>query len=240
MTIKESVKRVAKNAVKGTAQAIRKPTQLGIYGGLTAIQAQALSRELSELDILMTPNFKVELSPYDPSSKIAKLQVQLLNGLHQALATANRSVVDERVNLPLFAQSSKYGQYIQYLATDVDVSLLDAQSDGVQVGSMMLNHLTGNSTGEISITFIETRNAMILNSAKAIAGIMFNSDGTQAPPIDYLMKLKISAIDRHNHLAVFDKTWVVSLQTGSISFSSGDIGRASTQLNFVKMFPMLA
>lgn len=217
----------------------RVPTQLGIYNGLTGVQAQILVKELSELDVLLKPNFKVTLAPYFANSAIANTHIKLLDGLHNALATGNLSVNDRSVPIPIFPQNSQYGQYIQYLATDIDVSFLDAQTDSQIIGAFNINHVTGNSTGDVTITFIETRNAMIANSAKAIKNIMFNKDGTQAPPKDYLMKMRVEAIDRHNHLPVFEQEWIVSLQTGSIGFSSSEVSTATTQLTFTKMFPML-
>lgn len=60
----------------------------------------------------------------------------------------------------------------------------------MHVGHFQLNHVTGNASNELSISFIETKEAAIANSAKAIKEIMFNKDGTQPPPIEYLMRLK--------------------------------------------------
>lgn len=74
---------------------------------------------------------------------------------------------------------------LPWLCQSIDLSILDAQTDSVQVGAFQLNHITGNGSGEISIPFIETRNAAILNSARAIKAIMFpdgENGGTQALP----------------------------------------------------------
>jgi hypothetical protein len=39
--------------------------------------------------------------------------------------------------------------------SEFDLSVLDAQTDSVQIGAFQLNHITGNGSGEISIPLLK-------------------------------------------------------------------------------------
>ncbi|MCY3200812.1 hypothetical protein, partial [Acinetobacter baumannii] len=132
-----------------------KKDELG--AGLTVERDVKNNKELYALGTLSAAHFGIEIRPYRANSKIAQ------------------------ANIPIFDPSNK----VAWLANNVDVSLLDAQTDAVHVGHFQLNHVTGNASNELSISFIETKEAAIANSAKAIKEIMFNKDGTQPPPIEY-------------------------------------------------------
>ena len=179
-------------------------------------KAKAIYDGIYKLGTISNIHFGVELKPFDPNSAIAKQDIPIF---------------DEQVRLPWLCQS-------------IDLSVLDAQSDSANVGSFQLNFLTGNSSGEISIPFIETRNAAILNSARAIKAIMFphgQDGGTQALPKDYLMRMTIYIYDRHSYSTrVFEVQHLVALQAGSIPLDVANRnGVGIVTLNFIKMFPML-
>ncbi|MFN1851727.1 hypothetical protein ACK136_19880, partial [Acinetobacter baumannii] len=167
---------------------------------------------LYALGTLSAAHFGIEIRPYRANSKIAQ------------------------ANIPIFDPSNK----VAWLANNVDVSLLDAQTDAVHVGHFQLNHVTGNASNELSISFIETKEAAIANSAKAIKNIMFNKDGTQPPPIEYLMRLKIYAFDKaarnQNQFAI---EHLVALQAGNLPLDAANKAHAIVTLNFIKMFPNL-
>ncbi|MGU9609543.1 hypothetical protein ACV359_08010, partial [Acinetobacter baumannii] len=70
--------------------------------------------------------------------------------------------------------------------------------------------------------------------------IMFNKDGTQPPPIEYLMRLKIYAFDKaarnQNQFAI---EHLVALQAGNLPLDAANKAHAIVTLNFIKMFPNL-
>lgn len=187
----------------------------GVWSGLPIATARSYYDELYALGTLSPIHFGIILQPYDGSGPLA--DIELFN--------------TEKYKIPWLCQS-------------IDLSLLDAQTDSVQVGTFQLNHITGNSSGEISIPFIETRNAVILNSALAVKAVMFpdgEQGGTQAVPSDYLMRMTIYIYDKHSYSTqVFYVEHLVALQTGSIPLDATNRnGVGIVTLNFIKMFPML-
>ncbi|MCH7335193.1 hypothetical protein [Acinetobacter sp. NIPH 2699] len=193
----------------------------GVWSGMPITDALKHYKQLYALGVLTSLHFGVDLEPFNPESKIA-------------------THLDSGVGIPLFDPTYK----LPWLCQSIDLSLLDAQTDSVNVGAFQLNHITGHGSGEISIPFIETRNAAIMNSAKAIKEIMFpkgEHGGTQALPKDYLMRMTIFIYDRHSYSTrVFEVQHLVALQTGSIPLDATNRnGIGIVTLNFIKMFPML-
>ncbi|NNP70379.1 hypothetical protein [Acinetobacter sp. Ac_5812] len=189
---------------------------LGMWSGMPITDAKKHYSQIYALGSISCIHFGIELEPYDFDGKIANSDI------------------------PLFNVTNK----LPWLCQSVDLSLLDVQTDSVIVGAFQINHITGNGSGEISIPFIETKNASILNSALAIKEIMFPNGemgGTQALPIDYLMKMTIYIYDRHSYSTrVFEVQHLVALQTGSIPLdATNKNGIGIVTLNFIKMFPML-
>ena len=198
-------------SVEGASNALQ-----GMWSGMPISKAKAIYDGIYKLGTISNIHFGVELKPFDPNSAIAQQDIPIF---------------DEQVRLPWLCQS-------------IDLSVLDAQTDSAQVGAFQLNFLTGNNSGEISIPFIETKNADILNSTGFIKDIMFPdgaAGGTQALPIDYLMKMTIYIYDRHSYSTrVFEVQHMVALQTGSIPLDASNRGGVGiVTLNFIKMFPML-
>lgn len=185
------------------------------WAGMTASDAKTLYKELYAVGTLSQAHFGVELEPLFPDGAIGK----------------SASLIDwfsSSIHLPFLAQS-------------VDAHILDAQTDSVNVGHYQLNHLSGNGSGELQVAFLETRQAQILKSTQIIKNLMFNANGTQNPPKDYLMRLKIYAFDRQdreNH--VFEQQHIVALTDAGASFEVGNSGAVTiVQVTFTKMFPML-
>ncbi|ENV36875.1 hypothetical protein F959_01682 [Acinetobacter venetianus RAG-1 = CIP 110063] len=227
--------------------------RFGVWSGMTVDQAKIEYSKLYAVGTLSTIHFGVKLEPFDAKGKLARAQSDLLDTYELVNADARDfanfsreqgwDIKDNETNftpIPLIDNNFS----LPWLCQSIDLSLLDAQTDSVQVGSFQLNHITGNNSGEISIPFIETRNAAILNSALAIKAIMFpdgEDGGTQAVPNDYLMRMTIFLFDRHSHSTrVFEVQHLVALQTGSIPLDATNRnGVGIVTLNFIKMFPML-
>lgn len=190
---------------------------IGVWSGMPADKAVRIYKELYALGTLSPANYGIELTPFDE------------NGL---------LMDDSFWRIPLFDE----GMLLPWLATSVDLSILDAQVDSFYAGHYQMNFINGNGSGDIPITFIETRNASILNSAKRIKQIMFPADGTQGVPKDYLMNLKIYTFDRQSRSnRMFEIDHLVALQAGNLPLeASNTSGVATVTLTFVKMFPMLA
>lgn len=226
--------------------------KFGVWSGMLIKDAKIEYDKIYALGTLSTIHFGVKLEPFDTKGALAKKESELLDTYELTNADARDfanfsreqgwtdesdtnfspiPLIDEKFNLPWLCQS-------------IDLSVMDAQTDSVQVGAFQLNHITGNGSGEISIPFIETRNASILNSALAIKAIMFpdgEDGGTQALPNDYLMRMTIYIYDKHSiSTRVFEVQHLVALQTGSIPLDATNRnGVGIVTLNFIKMFPML-
>lgn len=222
----------------------------GVWSGMPIDEAKIYYQRVYSLGTLSTVHYGVWLEPFDENGKIAQESIELIDTYDLTHQEAGRFNAFEQgqddflagtklESIPLMDNSK-----LPWLCQSLDLSLLDAQTDSVQVGSFQLNHITGNNSGEISIPFIETRNAAILNSALAIKAIMFpdgEDGGTQAVPNDYLMRMTIFLFDRHSHSTrVFEIQHLVALQTGSIPLDATNRnGVGIVTLNFIKMFPML-
>ena len=222
----------------------------GMWSGMPIDKALVHYRELYSLGTISSIHFGVMLEPFDANGKLAENTLELFDpydlshkiaGEYNAFELGQDGFLAGKLigRIPLVSDMK-----LPWLCQSIDLSVLDAQSDSANVGSFQLNFLTGNSSGEISIPFIETRNAAILNSARAIKAIMFphgQDGGTQALPKDYLMRMTIYIYDRHSYSTkVFEIQHLVALQAGSIPLDVANRnGVGIVTLNFIKMFPLL-
>lgn len=188
--------------------------QYGAWSGMSAEEAQRNYKELYALGTMSPVHFGIELSAYDQDGLLA--------------------------NDPWVTMLSPDFK-LPWLAREVDMKVIDAQSDSAQVGHFQMNFLNSNSANEIAITFIETRAGDILKSAKAIKEIIFRPDGTQGTPSDYMMWLKIYTFDRMSRSnRVFEMEHLVALQSANVPLDASNKGTiAEIPLTFVKMFPMI-
>ncbi|KKW78818.1 hypothetical protein AAV96_09350 [Acinetobacter sp. AG1] len=226
------------------------PGNNGPWSGMPINEARQFYDKIYSLGVLSTLHFGVWLEPFDPKSALAKSSIELIDaydlthpeaGQFNAFENGESGFLASTTieNIPLLDREK-----LPWLCQSIDLSVMDAQTDSIQVGAFQLNHITGNSSGEISIPFIETRNASILNSALAIKAIMFpdgEDGGTQALPNDYLMRMTIYIYDKQSYSTkVFEIKHLVALQTGSIPLDATNRnGVGIVTLNFIKMFPML-
>lgn len=215
------------------------PSVVGVWAGMNPDQAQSVFSELYGLDVLSMAHFGVTLEAFYDDAEIVSKQIDLYSSFDLKNMLGNGHAPSKSPQkIPLIDRDFK----LMWLATNVDISTLDAQNDSVHVGHFQLNYFTANGTGDISVTFIETRNASIINSARAIKSVMFNDDGTQAVPKDYLMRLKIYTFDKHSQSTrPLEVEHIVALQAANLPLESSTAnGVGMVTLNFTKMFPMLA
>jgi len=217
----------------------------GVWTGMPIDEALRQYQKIYSWGTLSSLHYGVWLEPFDEDGKIAKESIELIDSYdltHHEAGNFNAFEKGEKgflagtkiESIPLMDNTK-----LPWLCQSLDLSVLDAQTDSVQIGAFQLNHITGNSSGEISIPFIETRNASILNSALAITD--GEDGGTQALPNDYLMRMTIYIYDKHSiSTRVFEVQHLVALQTGSIPLDATNRnGVGIVTLNFIKMFPML-
>ncbi|MCG2572075.1 hypothetical protein LVY74_00685 [Acinetobacter sp. ME22] len=188
----------------------------GYWAGMEVQKARSIYEELYQLGTLSSAQFGIELEPL----------------------FSDHSLGDD---VPLLKMNSSDPYYIPYLAQNVDASIIDAETDSIKVGTFQLNQITGNTSTEVQVTFLETKDARILNSAIQIKDAMFSDDGTQSPPSDYLLKMTVYSFQRdHRNIRPFEQSYVVALQSASVPFeASNQNGVLIVPLTFIKMFPML-
>ncbi|GAA5003271.1 hypothetical protein GCM10023206_06790 [Acinetobacter puyangensis] len=186
----------------------------GPWVGRTAKDAYALYNAIYALGTISTAHFGVEFSPLFNDGKIANLDLALFD-------------------------NSTYK--IPFLAQNVEASLIDADTDSIKVGAFNLNHITGNASNEVQISFIETKNGDISESFRLIKNCTFNDDGTQFPPKDYLMRVQIYSFDRNDYnFRAIEQAYIVALQAASVPFDATNLnGVLVVPVTFTKMFPML-
>lgn len=184
--------------------------KLGYWAGMSAGEFKVIYRGLHELGTLSSANYIVELEPYKPDSEIAKID--------------------------WFDNFS----WLPWLATSCGLPLMEAQVDSVQTGHYQQNYVTGNASGDIQLTFLETKEGDILNTARQIKEIMFKEDGTQGLPYDYMLWLTVSLYPRDCRLVrPFSERILVALQAASVDLAATNPNPIEVPLSFTRMFPML-
>lgn len=193
----------------------------GWWAGKTAAELQQIYRQLYSLGTLSQAHYVVELEPYDPAGPLSK--IPLFN------------------KVPVRAGGFDLtGAVLPWLATSCSMSLIDAQSDSIQAGHFQQNFITGNGSSEVTVTFLETENAHILKGFNRIKAIMFNKDGTQGLPAQYMMMLRISLFKRYNRDSrPFIREWLVALQAASVELAAQNKDALEVPITFVKMYPIL-
>lgn len=182
----------------------------GYWAGLSAGEFKSIYQGLRELSTLSSANYMVELAPYQPDSKIA--------------------IIDWFDNF----------SWLPWLATSCSLPLMEAQVDNVQAGHYQHNYITGNSVSDIQLTFLETRDGHILNTAQQIKDLMFSEDGTQGLPYDYMMWMTISLYERGNRKSKpYVERILVALQTASLDLAATNPNPIEVPLGFTRMYPML-
>lgn len=193
--------------------------QAGWWAGLSADKLSMVYRDLHPLGTLSSAHYMVELIPYNDKGPLS--DVPLLHHLPNQ-------------------QDHAFWTMVPWLATQTSLPILNANTDSIQAGHFQQNYVTGNESGELSISFLDTREAHILRSARMIKDIMFRKDGTQSLPADYMMWLTISLFDRADRRRLpFKQTYLVALQTANAELSADSQDPMILPLSFIKMYPML-
>lgn len=197
---------------------IPKTAKTGWWAGLSAAELKGVYKNVYELGTLSKAHYIVELKPLDPDSVKEGGRFELISALKQ----------------------DGTGWALPWLATSVDFGLLDAQADSVQAGVHQLNYITGNSSSEVQVTFLETANADVIRMVKAIKQAMFHRDGTQGLPFDYLLEMRVALFDRQNrNTRPAEFNWIVALTGGQLDFSGADRDPLQIPLTFTKMYPVM-
>lgn len=197
---------------------ISKTAKAGWWAGLSAAELKGAYKSIYELGTLSKAHYIVELKPLNPDSVKEGGQFELISALKQAGT----------------------GWALPWLATSVNFGLLDAQADSIQAGAYQINYITGNSSSEVQVTFLETANADIIRMAKAIKRAMFHRDGTQGLPFDYLLEMRVALFDRRDrNTQPAEFNWIVALTGGQLDFSGADRDPLQISLTFTKMYPVM-
>jgi hypothetical protein len=91
-----------------------------------------------------------------------------------------------------------------WLATSVNLQLLQAETDSKKAGAFMLNFLTGKQATPITINMIETEGNLVTNSITKLASLMFKPDGTYGLPADYSFWVEVMLYSRANGRANYE------------------------------------
>ena len=197
----------------GINSVIEKEYHRGQWSGMTAAELSVIAQELYKIGTLSSAQYIVTLEPLNKDSEISYFEMF----------------------------SEKKQNIFPFLASSCSLSILDAQTDSIQAGHYQLNHITSNSTGDVTITFLETKTGDILRFAQQLKAAMFNRNGTQSTPYQYLMKLNISLFPRHTRTVQYiNQPFVVALQAASVELAAQNKDPLEVPLTFIKMFPMLA
>jgi hypothetical protein len=88
-----------------------------------------------------------------------------------------------------------------WLATEVTLPILQVENDTKRVGNYSFNHVTGRQAPEITITMIETKDNLVLESIRQIQNVMCNKDGTFGLPSQYSLWIEVYLYGRDQGIA---------------------------------------
>ena len=182
------------------------------YFGLSAASARARFRSLYTLGVVLQCNYAV-------------YAVDIFN------IQGNAGLV-----IPWFSKDFP----MSWLATDAEFSIGSNESESFYAGNHQMNYFTQQSSDTLDVTFIETKHAHIINSAKSCRGIAMPSDGTVKEPKYYAFKLVVAMFGANRNLKtpVAQSSYIVGVKEASTSLSSsGRSEIAKTQVTFQKLRP---
>jgi hypothetical protein len=109
-------------------------------------------------------------------------------------------------------------QLTGYLATETNLSVIEADYEQVKVGAFYFNTLSGVQDPDIQLTLLETKDARILTSFMQWREMMVNNDGTLNPPASYAMEITVGLFSRELGLEdkPFDRTFLVAPTLASL------------------------
>ncbi|MDO4440568.1 MAG: hypothetical protein Q4B81_00110 [Moraxella sp.] len=145
------------------------------------------------------------------------------------------------VNIPWF--DGKFP--LSWLATEVDVSLGSLETESYHAGAYQCAYVTGQSSGTIEVTFIETRQMDIGKSYQLCRKLATPKGGVVNEPKKYAFEIIISIFgknarnyQKHDTQPIFEVRHIVCVKEASISVSS--TGRSEiikVNVTFEKLVP---
>lgn len=129
-----------------------------------------------------------------------------------------------------------------YLVTDTNLSFGTSASETVKVGSLPFSYLSENEDDDMSITFVETKNAEIFTSFRACKALAINKDATVNEPAKYTFKLTIGVVDHSNPTAPpkLTRSWLVSAKSGETDLSATSRSElVKSNITFQKIAPLI-
>lgn len=158
--------------------------------GRTIPDSFALYKKIRDEGILKNCHYCIEIEPYNPQSEMAN-----------------------SARIHLFKTLKDPFNHRWLLITNADWPILQADTESQKVASYQSNRITGRQSGEFALTFLDNKQADVLNSLQAIEGFIFNDDGTQNVPADYAIKMTPYLFDAKSFKTrLYAKPILVALQ----------------------------
>ena len=189
------------------------------WGGMTSTELYLRYRSLHRMGVLQQCHYMVAFRPFDENGLLFKI----------------------RKRVPLVDFDNR-GQLMGWLASEVDLSAMSAETDSVKAGGFTHNFLNGLGGGEFSMTLLETSRADVQDSAKKIKALMVNSNGTQNLPRDYLIQVDVAQFHPERGGAskpVLVSSMVAMLTEANTSLSASGREALQVQMTFTKAVPFL-
>lgn len=230
--------------------------QGGWYAGMSAADAKAQYRKIHALGVLLKSHYRIRLTPYSSDSVLHDIPLfagvddnvsALVNLGKSALQKIGSNFVAESDvgKVLTHAMSAVGGQAasnntLAWRAMDCTLPIINAEVDSVKVGHYQYQYLTGNQRPEINITFLETAQGDILNSAIEMSELMFPSNGTLIEPSKYAFWLEVILFPKENRgfERVFQK-YLCQLQTANAELAARETTALEVPLTFTQLPPYL-
>ena len=175
------------------------------WGGMTSTELYLRYRSLHRMGVLQQCHYMVAFRPFDEKGLLFKI----------------------RNRIPL-VDFDKIGKMMGWLASEVDLSAMSAETDSVKAGGFTHNFLNGLGGGEFSMTLLETSRADVQDSAKKIK--------------DYLIQVDVAQFHPERGGAskpVLVSSMVAMLTEANTSLSASGREALQVQMTFTKAVPFL-
>ncbi len=128
-----------------------------------------------------------------------------------------------------------------WLATEVTIPILQVETETKRVGNYSLNHVTGRQAPELTITMIETKDNLVLESIRQIQNIMCRKDGTFGLPSQYSLWIEAALYgrDQGNAYPKSISRYLCYPSQLNLDVSASDSGALTLPISFTQARPFM-
>lgn len=128
-----------------------------------------------------------------------------------------------------------------WLATEISLPILHLDTDSKRIGNYSLNYVTGRQAPELTITMIETKDNLVLESIRQIQNVICPKDGTFGLPSQYSLWIEAYLYGRDQGIA-YPKSvsrYLCYPSQLNLDTSANDSGALTLPITFTQSRPFM-